>query len=642
MMAVCSILIIAWICIAAGRQCLARLRMPPDATTLERNLIGYAIGLGILAYGVLLLGVLGLLYAPWVIAWLAVIGIVGAKQHLLLARSLAPTLTKIRTSTPASWAIAVLFSLFAIVSAIGVYTPPTVSLEWDSIAYHLADPKLYTLAHRIYYLPWESHSNFAFTTEMWYTVGLLFGSVPLAKWFHFTCGIATCLAAYAIASRHLTPKIGLWTAIILASTPLVFWEAGIAYADLATAYFSAATLLCVLAGRKPRNIAWLTIGAILMGLTLSTKATALSVLALLAAGLVYYRWRVMQESILRVIGQVALWCVLALVVGSPWYIKSAVLTGNPVYPFYYNIFGGRYWNAANAEAYNQSNADFGAGHAPDKWLLSPWNLTMGLMPNHTVSMGGKRYRGFNDRQDVLATISPLLLAALFFPAFRRSRAPMVIRALALYALGYWVLWFLTAQHVRYLLPVLPVLCLLGAWALHEALAMRTISGRALLILAGCSIAFGVYVGGELAAVEAPTAFGLTPKNQYIERSDPAYPALAFINQLPANAKIVFYGNPLGFYCDRQYLWGDAGHSDYIPYSTFRSAEDLRRYFAKIGVTDILVNVNPQLKYFSMSPTDPGYTRWVYDLTAGSSAPLFSHDGVEVYALPVAGGASHGA
>lgn len=634
MMAACSIIIIAWICIAAGRQCLAWLRLPDEATTLERNLLGYALGLGLLAYGVLVLGVVGLLYVPYAIAWIAALAIIGSKQHILLARSLRPMLSGVRSASRASWAIGAILVLFALVSAVGVYTPPTVALEWDSIAYHLADPKLYVLAHRIYYLPWESHSNFAFTTEMWYTVGLLFNSVPLAKWFHFSCGACVCLSAYAIASRHLSPKIGLWTAIILASTPLVFWEAGIAYADLATAYFVTATLCCVLAGLKSKSAAWLTVGAILMGLTLSTKATALSALVLFALGLLVYQWRVLRVDLPRVVGQVAVWCAVALAVGSPWYVRSAALTGNPVYPFYYNIFGGRYWNAANAKAYNQSNADFGAGRSPDKWLVSPWNLTMGLMPNHVISMDGRQFRGFNDRQVVLATISPLLLGALFFPAFRRRRAPLIVRGLALYALGYWVLWFLTAQHVRYLLPILPVLCLLAAWVMHEALSTRSISGRALIALAGCSIAFGFYVGASLLAAEAPAAFGITPKDQYLAASDPAHPAIAFINShLPTSAKIVFYGNPLGFYCDRAYLWGDAGHSDYIPYGTFHSADDLRRYFASIGVTDILVNVNPRLNYFSMSPTDPGYTRWVYDLTAGSSAPIFSQDGVEVYALP---------
>ncbi len=49
----------------------------------------------------------------------------------------------------------------------------------------------------------ESHSNFAFTAEMWYTLGLMFGSVAVAKLFHFACGVGAVLATYAVGRAHL-------------------------------------------------------------------------------------------------------------------------------------------------------------------------------------------------------------------------------------------------------------------------------------------------------------------------------------------------------------------------------------------------------------------------------------------------------
>lgn len=637
--------IIAWIVTAAGATLTRRLPGMAGAARLERGLISFAVGLGVLAYGMLTLGLLGGLYAPSAAAWLLILAALGGRSHVRMARALRERILRGAHLPAWGWGIALLFLAFALVAAVGVLTPPT-PLEWDSLAYHLADPKIYIQSHRIYYLPWESHSNFAFTTEMWYTLGLLWGSVPLAKCFHFACGVGTCLTLYALGRRHLTPGIGLVAALLFASTPLVFWEGGTAYADLATTFFATLTLLTVVnavsalsspavpegysntggrpAPRSPLRLPWLAVSAALMGLTLSTKATALTTLGLLALGLLVTLARRAGRN--RAAVAAAAWVGLSLLVGAPWYVKSAVYThGNPVFPFYYNLFGGQYWNAAAAAAYDQSNAAFGMGRAPISLLLLPWNLMMALLPGHSPPT----MLPFNNFATPLMTLSPVLLAALFFPAFGRG-TPGIVKILGAYALGAGLLWFVTAQHVRYLLPVLPVLCLLTAWVLSCALNARWWSGYALMALTSVSVLFSLWIGGQFAAQEAPVALGLVSTRDYMTRRDAVYPALEFVNtQLPPQAKLVFYGNPLGFYCDRPYLWGEAGHSAFIPYGSFRSAEDLRRWLAAQGVTHILVNT----QYFGLAPS-AGWPGWVYQLTAGSSAPLFSRSGVQVYALPV--------
>jgi hypothetical protein len=621
---------------AAGRTVLDILRV--KATSLERNLYSLALGLGMLAYGMLALGLVGLLYP--IAGWLLIVGLValGSKSYLLLGREIA---AHIRCGVKLSawgWATAVVFLLLALIPLLGVWTPPTISLEWDSLSYHLADPKLYLQAHRIYYLPWESHSNFAFTAEMWYLFGLMEGGVPLAKLFHYTCSVGMCFAVYALGARHVSARVGLLAALVLASTPLVLWEAGTAYTDLAGTFFATLTLLAVANGMVAREPRWFWLGAVLMGLTLSTKATALGTLALLAAGLLYWSWCVEKKTPLQAVRTVGLWCLLALAVGSPWYVKSVVYTGNPVYPFYSQIFGGRYWNKELGAAYDASNANFGVGktlqevHSPAAAVLSPWNLTMYLLPGHPPPSGS--FRPFNDTQTPLSALSPLLLAALFFPAFSRG-APRQVKALGLYAVLSSLLWFASAEYIRYLLPAVPVFCLLAAWVLVRAWEERWKSGYALAGLGVCSLAFTFYVGAGLVALEAPVVFGRQSRDEYITRGFAPYSAMQFINtQLPKDAKIVFYGSPFGFYCDKAYFWGDQEHSTYIPYDTFHTAEDLRVALQKIGVTHILVahmllgrpNFDPQ-------PDAQDYTRWVYALTEGTGPPVFEKRGVAVYALP---------
>ena len=638
-------LLIAWIVTASGLQIIRLLRLPPSASRLERGLIAYALGLGLFAYGMLLLGLARGFYPVGAGLLLTILAVLGGREHARLWRALRARIGRGLPLPRWGWAVAALLAVFALASLLGVYSPPT-SLEWDSLAYHLADPKIYVHAHRLLYLRWESHSNFAFTAEMWYTAGLMLGGVPLAKWFHFSCAVGTCLAIYALGRRHLGATTGVWGAVLFASTPLVFWEAGTAYADLATAFFATLTVAALanalsalrLDGSKaPPSAAkpplfstpWLALSAALMGLTLSTKATALSLLALLALGLVFVLVRVEKQPWGSGLRAGVAWATLALVVGSPWYIKSAVLTGNPVYPFYSQFFGGRYWNPVNAAAYDQSNADFGMGHAPDKLLLAPWNLTMFLTPGRPLPPRAEAplKQSFNDRQFPTMLLTPVLLGALFFPVFG-LHAPRRVKALALYALGGGLFWFATAQHVRYLLPILPVLCLLAAWALAQAIAARWRAGYALAALGVGSLVLSLDIAVNIMRAQGPVALGLTSRAAYLNAREPTYPAMAFINtHLPADAKLVFYGCPLGFYCDRPYLWGEALHSAYIPYDQFHSADDLSRWYAAHGITHVLVD--PQ--NFGFAPGDT-WTGWVYQLTAARSAPLFSRHGVQIYAL----------
>ncbi|MGI4791706.1 MAG: ArnT family glycosyltransferase [Janthinobacterium lividum] len=617
----------AWAAAASGRTILGALGFKLEMPRLERTLIGFALGLGLLSALMLALGLAGGLYRPLGFVPLAVLLALGAKQHGPMVSELRSWFGTVRL-TGWGWALTFAFTAFGLISFIGCYAPPTTHLEWDSVAYHLADPKMYLQAHRIYYIPWEDHSNFAFTAEMWYLYGLLLSSFPLAKLFHFACGAGTCLAIYTLGIRQISPTVGKIAALLFASLPLVFWEAGTAYVDLATAFFTTLTLLALGAGITRRDDRWLRLSAILMGLTLTTKATALATLALLALGLLLWRLRGLKETSAAAFKSTVLWGITALVVGSPWLIKSAILTGNPVYPFFYGLFGGRYWDKSAADAYTSWNAVFGMGHSLSDIALVPWNLIMFLLPGHVTAFP----KPFNDYQTEYGALSPILLAALFFPAFLRG-ASGPVKAFAAFALCSLLLWAGTMQYIRYLLPTLPVLCLLSAYILTQACTQRLKSGYALAGLGVLSLAFSLYIGSGLLLQETPVVFGQVSQDDYIAHGFGPYPAMQFINtQLPKNVKIVMYGNPLGLYCNRPYLWGDAVHGTYIPYDTFHSADDLRTYLHKLGVTHILVYQGG----FPLTPPKSGpqsYPDWVYQLTTGTGPPLFSEHGTDIWAVP---------
>ena len=625
----------AWAAMAAGRTLLAWRRLGSAWTRLEANLIAFGLGLGLLAAGMLALGLAHALYPVYGWGLLALLAAGAARQHgVLLAEVRVFAASRPRLS-PWGWGLTLCFGAFAIVSLTGCFAPPTL-LEWDSIAYHLADPKIYLLAHKIYYIPWEDHSNFGFTAEMWYLWAMLLrgtdAGVPLAKLFHLACAAGACLAIYAFGVRHLSPMVGKVAALTFAATPFVFWEAGTAYVDLATVFYTALTGLALAQGIASRDEKILRLSAVLMGLTLSTKATALGTLGLLCLGLLLWRLRGQRQAVLPALLATAGWGALALLVGSPWLIKSAIYTGSPVYPFFYGLLGGHGWSAAADSFYTAWNKSFGMGHSLSDDVLVPWNMTMFLVPGHLTAFP----KPFNDYQTALQSLPPLLLGALFFSAFLPKGGPKaapVVSALGLFALGSGLLWLTQAQYARYLLPALPAFCLLAAWVLVRTVEDRWRAGYALAGLGVLSLGFSLLVGGSLLTMQAPVVLGQEPRETYITRGFAPYPAMQLINTtLPANAKLVFYGNPLGFYCDRPYVWGDASHGLYIPYDSFHSAEDLRGYLVSHGYTHLLVNT----ANFSLAPPAPGtndYIAWVYALTQGAGPPLYASHGVGVWPVP---------
>ena len=94
-------------------------------------------------------------------------------------------------------------------------------------------------------------------------------------------------------------------------------------------------------------------------------------------------------------------CAVALAVWSPWLLKNLLLTGNPVYPFF---FGGVYWDAWRTWWYGRHGNGL-LYTAAWKLLTAPWDATIW---------------GVEGREGYGATIGPLLLGPLplFFLVWR--------------------------------------------------------------------------------------------------------------------------------------------------------------------------------------------------------------------------------
>ena len=100
----------------------------------------------------------------------------------------------------------------------------------------------------------------------------------------------------------------------------------------------------------------------------------------------------------------------------------------------------------------------------------------------------------------------------------------------------------------------------------------------------------MFVGYLLAFGSARASLGLEPANKYLSRTLDAYDAEAHANKhLPASAKIVLFDEVRGFYLDREYMWGNPGHHEMTPWSSFKTGADMVGYFRRMGFTHALIN-----------------------------------------------------
>ncbi|HET6897680.1 MAG TPA: hypothetical protein VFK70_05005 [Vicinamibacteria bacterium] len=152
--------------------------------------------------------------------------------------------------------------------------------------------------------------------------------LPLAAW-----------SCYALArAAGGSPGAAALSALAFLSAPIVVEQASVPLVDLATATLSLAALalLMPVAGDETVSATRVGLAGLCAGLAIGTKTTALAHLGLLAVlvGTSRWAWKRPFRLPLRTLGRLA---VLMLVPSAFWYLRSAVLLGNPIYPIGFHL-----------------------------------------------------------------------------------------------------------------------------------------------------------------------------------------------------------------------------------------------------------------------------------------------------------------
>ncbi len=347
----------------------ARWLSPAPGRPGRQFALAAAFGLGVLSTLTLIFGAAGLLGRGLAWGLLAVGGVLGLWR---LARPSAAT--NARPPAPAPRLLTIIGLSLALLPlcvplAIGLFgasLPPGLlwageARGYDVLEYHLQTPREYFDAGRIHFLPHNVYASFPQLLETLYLLlmhlagGGLAAAIP-AQLLHLALGVLAVMAVYsfAVPSSSGWPRVA--AVVVAGSVPWLAILGCLAYVELGVIFFAVVAGGLVLdAFRAEGHVGWPPVLAagLCAGLAGGCKYTAL-VLVAVALGVA---WLILMHggTALR-LRRATLYGLGVLLAFSPWLIRNAAFTGNPVYPFAYSWFDGRAWSPAQAEQWARAHA----------------------------------------------------------------------------------------------------------------------------------------------------------------------------------------------------------------------------------------------------------------------------------------------
>jgi hypothetical protein len=285
---------------------------------------------GFYSYLIFSLGIAGVLYREVIILLTVAILFIAVYFKRKFISNL-----RIKKPDKLFFIVLLLFVLQLTVNVIGALGP---ELAFDALWYHLTLPKIYLLNHSVFFIPGGLlyYSAMPKLAEMLYIGGLAFGNEVSVKLVHFTFGFLVCLSFYKFQRKFFTPFLSLLGVLILYSNLVFAWESTTAYIDLVRTFFEMLSLWAFINWWQSQNTKWFYICAAMCGFAIATKLLAIGSLFIFSL-LILYHYFYKREYKTMVQRLINFWFI-SLLIPLPWFIFSFINTGNPVYPFFSNLY----------------------------------------------------------------------------------------------------------------------------------------------------------------------------------------------------------------------------------------------------------------------------------------------------------------
>lgn len=392
-----------------------------------RGFFALSLGLVLSIATLFVLGLLGCLTPAWVAtahaSMLAPAAWILAKGPLPDRQAIVRCLLG-----PEAWLVAVLY----VWCALAAIRPPG---QFDDTMYHLPLARYYLEHHALLVQPFLRFPFFPQNMELLFVLGLMAGSdvaaQALATLPLFVMAIGMIGASVWLLGSMLP---GFAATLLMLSLAPVRYTLGYAYVDHGLALFcwGAFLALALWEGTDRTQRRWLLVAGILAGGAMGSKYFGAVPAAMIGAWILIGRrdWK----------GALC-YGGTAFVFGAGWYLRSWILSGDPVHPAGGPLFGYYLWNAQDLAGQVRDQARYGVA----RQITSLW-----------PALKEARFAEWG-----------MALAWILF-AWRSSRP---LRLLYGFFLAYLLFWVYVTQLPRYLAPVYALGCLFSVATLIEILRL---------------------------------------------------------------------------------------------------------------------------------------------------------------------------
>ncbi len=472
-----------------------------------------------------------------------------------------------------------LFLLLVLYFALMTFLAVLPASGRDELLYHLEVPRRILASGGDLLFRDNIYAFFPKFTEMFYLLGLGTAGEAAARMFHLLFGFLTALALYRAALGWLGRTHARWAAALFLGIPSVMTLMPVAYVDLAFTFFAFMALLHVLALFREKVLVQAVLAGVFLGAAIGVKYTGLQMTALVLCVMVLAWMRDRSWPLFR---SAAIMAGLALALALPYLIKNVLQTGWPLFPFQvpgFHLKPGLNWDPERARLFMEYLQSFGA---------LPGVSALGRImaaPAAVFALGRFDQPAYYDGVvGFVFLLVPLLL-------LRKKIAPD-LRLAGWFIAFTMFYWTVTTRQVRFLLPVMPFLCVFLALGLKEQ------KKKALSFLVGALLAVNVCLGVKQILTLKPEDFwfGGQSREAYLQEQVPVYSAYARADSLlSAGDKLyLVHMKNYGYFLHRPW------EADFI-FERFRLeallvqnplAEDVERFFREKRVTHLLINFAP--------------------------------------------------
>jgi hypothetical protein len=493
--------------------------------------------------------------------------------------------------------------------------PPTF---YDELVYHLVIPQRVLATGELLTLPWVVFTLMPHASDLLLAWGLVLGGDLGARAIQFGLWVLCFLAVWAIVEVMARPRDAAWApafiACAFATSPMVWFLGTLSFTETSQAVGLLCSAVVIAAGPAqrleregahhplhsteqrvpaplphpldregapqtplPHPHSWLALGLVL-GWVASSKLSGLYWVAAVLVAARVAGWPVVE------LGRAA---VIVLLTVTPWWIRSFVHTGNPIYPMFYSLLGGRPWSEESL-ARLLADLPYGSPGSLGGMVLLRLPLDLVLHP--------ERFGSASDvgALAVLATCGLVALPIASRLAGLRGRARQLGDAAAVFVLVAGAGWVMTTPTARFFAPAF----LLGLAVLAGLCVQfhKTTQGLVLVLLlaAGGGGAWQFINQHTAVFSSVNVALGREQGDAYLARVLDHWPAARFVREtLPPDVRLLFIGETRPYYFSRNAV---APHPiDAHPLARWVheevSAESLIRRLTAEGITHVVLNVH---------------------------------------------------